>query len=190
VAKASNWVTAIHEAGHVAVCLALGGKCHYVTIVPWRGFLGHAKTATGDYEKQAIISFAGQQAELVFKFNTRHVPCSAARAGTKCSRDLDHADQWIRWMLKSRRAKKLHVPVFEWNVKRRSLVREWRKKMRVTKEEVLPHAVRLTGEARRLVRKHRSYIERLAKLLIEKRTLEESDIPVLESKQKQRRRKK
>jgi integrase len=60
-----------------------------------------------------------------------------------------------------------------------SLVKEWRKAIRVPKSEWKPKFDSLRRKARRLARKHREWIERVAKLLMEKRTLTDKEIPQL-----------
>jgi ATP-dependent Zn protease len=58
-------------------------------------------------------------------------------------------------------------------------IKDWKKCTRVTKAEWQAEFDNHLRKARRLARKRREWIERVAKLLMEKRTLTDEDIPPL-----------
>ena len=58
-------------------------------------------------------------------------------------------------------------------------IKDWKKCTCVTKVEWKPEFDRYVRKARALAKKYREWIERVAKLLVEKRTLTDRDIPPL-----------
>jgi ATP-dependent Zn protease len=79
------------------------------------------------------------------------------------------------------RAEKLGIPASVRQVKPETheARREWRRKMRVTGDEIKPYAKRFKAAARRLVKKYRDYIEKVAALLLDKEDIEGTELPEL-----------
>jgi hypothetical protein len=57
--------------------------------------------------------------------------------------------------------------------------RDWMKAVRVTKSEWKPKFNKYVRKARRVAKKHRAYIEMVARLLTEKSTLTDAEIPLI-----------
>jgi ATP-dependent Zn protease len=174
-------VTAYHEAGHV-LAFAVIGKKHGLkvaevvgdaSIKPKRSTNGRVRPVYGFYwGEEAVIFYAGHAAELEFGLEN---PLWG------WMRDYEMADEAIRNIVRHRRSDKLGIPMFAWQVKpdTHAARKEWRRKMRVTEAEIAPHAKRFKAQARRLVAKHRDYVENVARLLIERETVEGKELPEL-----------
>jgi hypothetical protein len=122
------------------------------------------------WDEDAISAYMGQQGEKEFGFNT-----------LGWDGDDSEADKAIRAKIKHERRERLGLPIAEWYVKPRTYAArlEYRRKLRVTKDEVAPHRKGLLAKAARLVRKHRDYIEEVATILYKKGQLIGEEIPNL-----------
>jgi hypothetical protein len=184
----NDWITAIHEAGHVLGARLAGSEIYEATIVPSKRFHGYVKANTFLYSEEGMVEFLlGHAAELEFGFDSWGEGHDYAQV-EKALKDP------IRWRKSKAWAKandqKETFIVSCWQISPRSrwdaktgqhvsLVKEWRKAVRVSKKEWKPEFGRLRRKARRLARKHRAYIEKVARLLVEKRTLTGKEIPQL-----------
>ena len=199
--KLRLWITAIHEAGH---CLGarLGGRCiTKATIVPGKKFDGCVHSEH-DISKPVVSTYfieewlLGHAAEVEFGFTF----------GIGHDWDYDHVVEMLKAPIKSEKSKAwsertgiwgklgshMHAPYSTWDINPRyryenvkgklvfvDHIKDWLKSVRVTKAEWKPEFDRYVRKARRLARKYRAWIERVAKLLMEKRTLTDNEIPPL-----------
>lgn len=122
------------------------------------------------WDEDAVSAYMGQQGEKEFGFDTMG-----------WDGDDAEADKAIRAKIKHERREKLGLPITEWYVKPRTYAArlEYRRKLRVTNDEVAPHRKRLLAKAARLVKKHRDYIEKVARILYNKGRIGGEEIPNL-----------
>lgn len=65
--KSARWKTALHEAGHAVACIAMGGRCDGVVILPENAGLAATSELLGD--REVFVVAAGPAAEsLVDRF--------------------------------------------------------------------------------------------------------------------------
>ena len=163
--------TAYHEAGHAVIARSLGVGVKLATIKPSKDSAGCVflkyhdalKNEKSNLEKGIIIDFAGPLAELELytdKHNPRHpdrfVPRKEIARGA-------HADRkQIRTAVPrivAQRANDGNLYAFGFDIR--------------------PMRAKLKREAMRLVREHKSAIERVARALIERETLTGADVALL-----------
>jgi hypothetical protein len=195
--KLRLWITAIHEAGH---CLGarLGGRCiAKATIVPGKKFDGCVHSEH-DISKPVVSTYVieewllGHAAEVEFGFT----------GSIGHGWDYDHVVEMLKVPIKSAKStawsertgiwgkvgNHKHAPYSTWDIRPRysyvngkqvNHVKDWLKSVRVTKAEWNPEFDKRVRKARRLAKKYREWIERVAKLLLANRTLTDKDIPPL-----------
>lgn len=173
--------TAYHEAGHVLAYAVAGKKkglkvgqvVSKASIRPKRGTLGRVHPLWGfGWEDEAVILYAGHAAELEFD---RYNPLWGWMG------DYERADEMFKGVIEYQRAEKLGIPQFVHQVEpaTHAARREWKRKLRVKPDEIKPYAKKFEAAARRLVKKHRDYIEKVATLLLDKEVVEGTELPEL-----------
>jgi hypothetical protein len=188
-----DWHTAYHEAGHALGCRLAGVPVVKATIEPKKNWGGHVQhTVLVGFEDGALISLLGRAAEIEFGVpdNFGHdADYAKAEKDIKTSIRMDKCAAWSKrtgiWAtLMGRKTAVTH----RWDVSPRvryeggklvDHVADWKRSVRVKPGEWKAEFDRLRRKARRLARKHRDWIERVAKLLAEKRTLTDKEIPQL-----------
>jgi ATP-dependent Zn protease len=186
--KRHDWITAIHEAGHVLGARLAGSEIYKATIVPSKRFDGCVKANTFSHSEEGMVEFLlGHAAELEFGFAS----WGEGHDYVQVEKALKDPIKWRKseaWAKTNNQKETFIVSGWQINPRSRwdaktgqhvSLVKEWRKAVRVSKKEWKPEFDRMRRKARRLARKHRDWIERVAKLLMEKRTLTDKEIPEL-----------
>jgi hypothetical protein len=165
-----KWITAVHEAGHALGARLAGSEITEATVVPTANYSGQVHTMTFGWEQGITECLLGHAAELEFGYQGDY-----GHGG-----DYDQAQKLLKDLIKYERSETLGIPHFEWDVRPRyayrdgkyvNLLQEWRNKMRVKKSEWKPRFDSYRRRARRLAKKHRAYIEKVALLLVEKSTL-------------------
>jgi hypothetical protein len=151
-------LTAIHEAGHAAVGLYLGGVIKLVSIKPTRSCDGYCRfdmSATLDnappdapvplwfWEHAVIYSLAGKQAEIATDYYKPSLYGDAS--------DMRHAFKIIRDHLRYKGTSE-YGDEYEGVLPYKNGVPQCRKKS-IPKAEVLPHLNRLRARTRRIIRK-------------------------------------
>jgi len=201
--KLRLWITAIHEAGHCLGARLGSRKIKEATIVSSKRFDGCVANKfepSQPYSSKYLIEewLLGHAAEVEFGFT----------GGTGHEYDYKQVVEMLKAPIKSAKSKEWsertgiwgrslnHItnqyeecPVYStWDIRPRysyvngktvNHVKDWRKSVRVTKAEWKPEFDKYVRKARALAKKHRTWIERVAKLLMEKRTLTDEDIPTL-----------
>jgi hypothetical protein len=193
IQKRHDWITAIHEAGHALGCRLAGCPVVKATIEPKRDWDGHVQhTVLVSFEQGALISLVGRAAEVEFSVPDNwgyDADYAHAEKDIKASIRLAKCEAWSKrtgiWSrLNGRKVAVAH----RWDVcprvsyeggKLADHVADWKRSVRVKPGEWKAEFDRLRRKARRLARKRRDWIERIAKLLAEKRTLTDEEIPQL-----------
>lgn len=201
--KLRLWITAIHEAGHCLGARLAGRFITKATIVPSKKFDGcvksepiHYKTYTGAYRIEEWLLGHAAEVEFGFTEGCGH-DYDYEQVAEQLKAPIRHAksEAWAkRTGIYGRYAGngEKHAPYSTWDINPRyryenvkgklvfvDHIKDWLKSVRVTKAEWKPEFDRYVRKARRLARKYRAWIERVAKLLMEKRTLTDKDIPPL-----------
>lgn len=153
----NDWAVAVHEAGHCLGARLAGSQVTLATIEGGRGSDGRIRSTTMQWEKSIIELLLGHAAELEFGIQE-------PRGWGGHFKDYEQAAKRLRDMMK---------------FKRHGVEMYSQKKVRIAKAEWKPAFDRYVRKARRLARKHRGFIERMALLLVTERTLSDSDIPRL-----------
>ena len=194
------WTTAVHEAGHVLGARLGGRRIKSATIVPTKKFLG-CVNSEHDLDKPYVGEYRIEEWLLghaaVVEFDVHEID------GDGHDFDYKQVAEMLKAPIKSAKSKawsertgiwgKLgnhkHAPYSTWDINPRwgytkdgktvNYVKDWQKSVRVTKAEWQPEFDKYVRKARRLARKYRAWIERIARLLMEKRTLTDKDIPRL-----------
>jgi len=184
-----NWVSAIHEGGHVLGARLAGSEIYEATIVPSKSFDGWVKTDTFSHREEGMVeALLGHAAEL--EFGLRY-SWGAEHDYAKVEKTLKERIRWRKskaWAKANDQGETAIIsdseihPRSRWDAKtgrRVNLVNDWRKAVRVSRKEWKLEFDRLRRKARRLARKHRAYIEKVATLLVEKCTVTDEEIPQL-----------
>jgi len=187
-------VAAYHEAGHVLGCRIVGTPAVKATIEPTTKNDGHVlRTKLVTWEDSALISYMGRAAELEFGYKDNHwgsyMDYEDAEKELREDMRLQKCKAWSArtgiWNRLNGRKTTVYTasninPRTRWeNGKPVDMVRDWKKSVRVIKKEIQPTINCLRRKARRLAKKHRDYIEQVAKLLMEHGTLTDEEIPQL-----------
>lgn len=165
-----NWEVSVHETGHILGTRLAGEKIFVATVEP-EGLKteGHCRTTTVGWEDRIIEYLLGHAAELEFGIDNDGYDHDYRQAVKLLKDHLKIRKHGIKDALKSSR----------WQFPSHYLWREHQRKLRMTKGEWKAKFDRLRRKARRLARKHRDWIERVAALLVERRTLTDKEIPPL-----------
>lgn len=161
---------AYHETGHILGTRLAGEKVIVATIEP-EGLKteGHCRTTTVGWEDQIIEYLLGHAAELEFGIDTDGHDHDYRQAVKLLKDHLKIRKHGIKYALKTSR----------WQFPLHYLWREHQRKLRMTKGEWKPEFDKMVRKARRLAHKHRDWIERVAKMLADGRTLTDEEIPQL-----------
>ncbi|HEV2173984.1 MAG TPA: hypothetical protein VGR71_10470 [Nitrospira sp.] len=192
------WMTAVHEAGHCLGARLGNRRITKATIEPSKKFDGCVHSEH-DISKPVFSTYVieewllGHAAEVEFGFT----------GGIGHDWDYDHVVEMLKAPIKSAKSKAWsertgiwgkvgkhkHAPYSTWDINPRwgygtdgktvNYVKDWRKSVRVTKPEWKPEFDKYVRKARRLAKKYRAWIECVANLLLEKRTLSDKNIPRL-----------
>ena len=203
--KLRLWTTAIHEAGHCLGARLGGRRVKKATIVPSKKFEGCVKSEhdpnkpyheTSGYRIEEWL--LGHAAVVEFDiddidgnghdFDYKQV-AEMLKAPIKSEKSKAWSERTGIW---GKMGNHKHAPYSTWDINPRyryenvngklvfvDHIKDWLKSVRVTKAEWKPEFDKLVRKARRLAKRYRAWIERVAKLLMEKRTLTEEDIPPL-----------
>jgi hypothetical protein len=194
-------MTAIHEAGHVLGCRLGGYPVTTATVQPTKTTLGRVSSSRLKGWDDAIIeALLGHAAELEFGFQKSY----------GYETDYRHAEAELKELLRIQKSKAwsqktgLRGTTFNhlskqtescniythWDVPdggcrdaKGSFVSyhaDWKKAVRISKSEWKSVFDGYVRKARRLAKKHRTYIETVANLLMEKQKLTDAEIPQLE----------
>jgi ATP-dependent Zn protease len=95
--------------------------------------------------------------------------------------DYERADEMFKGVIQYQRAEKFGIPQFVHQVEPATHAArcEWKRKLRVKLDEIKPYAKKFNAAARRLVKKHRGYIEKVAALLLSNETINGTELPEL-----------
>lgn len=174
-------VTAYHEAGHVAAYAEVAEK-HGMTVAQVvgeasilgnRGSRGRVRPIFGfTFDEEPTILYAGWAAMSEFDLVD---PLNGWEG------DFEKADEMIRMRICFDRHKEMGIPLFVRQVEPDTHIarKEWRKQMKVAVKELQPHQKKFKAAARKLVHRHRAYIEKVAQLLLERKTVQGSELPEL-----------
>jgi hypothetical protein len=171
VASDYEWSVAVHEAGHCLGFRVARQPIDRATIEPTARYEGNVRPAPGilGWDKEIVVDLLGHQAELEFGVGT----CGHYK-------DEQHAVSQIKSMLKiEKHGLDAACKTARWQFGSYQLWREHQKMLRLTKAEWQTVLNRYRRHARRLAKKHRAWIEQVAKLLIKKRTLTDKEISQL-----------
>jgi hypothetical protein len=165
-----DWEIAIHEAGHCLGSRLAKSAIRVATIEP--GGLkteGHIRSTTFGWEENITEYLLGHAAELEFGIdNDGH------------DYDYSQAVKDLKDMIKvGKHGVEAACKTSRWQFPSHALWREHQRKLRLPKEEWKPEFDKRVRKARRLAKKYRAWIERVANLLVEKRTLTDKEIPRL-----------
>jgi ATP-dependent Zn protease len=194
--------TAYHEAGHCLGFRFFGIPIEKATIVPSHRYAGCVTAPDITlWEHQAVIDLLGHAAELEFGFADSYRLFNYTE-------DYAHALENIKRPMKYKRSdewalvhgyvhKEIDYYEFEgkqeirhekgqpkfiygrYDFRLTSDYRSWMKATRLRKEDWKPSYDRIRRKARRLAKKHRAYIEKVATLLMDHSTLTDDMIPQL-----------
>jgi len=150
--------TAIHEAGHAVIGRVLGMKCGYTTIVADDDSAGHAITedhwsTVGDWHKRD--KYRGRHEIRMIVRGWIITLMAGAEAEAEILGFCEGGDGEDRYQIKQ----------LVWSSDADLLDDKWAR-----------YEPRMRRQTRRLIRKHRDKIERVACALIERKTLEEKEI--------------
>lgn len=189
------WKVAVHEAGHCLGNRLAGTAITSATIIPTSRWCDGSVTSKEwmKREDDVISSLLGHAAELEFGFDGftfGHLP------------DYEHAANRLKATVKWRKSDDWALAHgYVENGKPRFLFhridfmtrprggagggsasvdyKSWRGATRVTKKEWKPEFNRMRQRARRVAKKHHAYIEHVANLLMEHKTLTDDMVPQL-----------
>jgi len=205
--QAQKFITAIHEAGHVLGERLMGSKIKEATILPSYRYLGQVKPEFDlkvcfDWKGTIIRLLLGRAAELEFGYRSQYGHGSDYAKVEKMMKEKVKYEKSKAWSKKTgvRDTMLNHVtkktePCDIWFAHQVvagyydakgnyvSYRKEWMKAVRVMKSEWRPEFNKYVRKARRVARKHRAYIEMVARLLTEKGTLTDPEIPLIEDVQ-------
>jgi hypothetical protein len=197
------WCTAVHEAGHCLGARLGGRKIKEATIVPSKKFEGcvsHEIDIHQPYptEYQMEEWLLGHAAEVEFGFTggigheyDYEQAAELLKAPIKRAKSLawsERTDIWGSTLNHITNEYEEHPVYSTWDIRPRysyvngktvNHVKDWQKSVRVTKAEWQPEFDKYVRKARRLAKKYRAWMERVAKLLLEKRTLTDREVPPL-----------
>jgi hypothetical protein len=206
--QAQKVITAIHEAGHVLGERLMGSKIKEATILPTRCFNGQVTPEIGlqnyryDHEGTIICLLLGHATELEFGYRSEYGHGSDYARVEKMLKEDIKGKKSKTWSQKTGVRGKMfnHVtkktePCDIWFAHQVvggyydakgnyvSYRKEWMKAVRVMRSEWRPEFNKFVRKARRVARKQRAYIEMVARLLTEKGTLTDAEIPSIEDVQ-------
>jgi ATP-dependent Zn protease len=144
-----------------------------VTIRPSRSTRGKVRPIFGfTFDEEPTILYAGYAAMKEFGLED---PLYGWEG------DFEKADEMIRCKIRYERHKRLGIPLFVDQVKPATHMarKEWHKKVKVATKELQPCQKKFEAAARKLVHRHRAYIEKVAQLLLERETVQGSELPEL-----------
>ena len=198
------WAIAVHEAGHCLGARLGGRRINKATIVPSKRFEGCVHSEhdpdkqyheTSGYRIEEWL--LGRAAEVEFGLNSDghdydyEQVIEMLKAPIKSAKSKAWSERTGIWgsSLNHITNEYEEHPVYStWDIRPRysyvnsktvNHVKDWQKSVRVTKAEWQPEFDKYVRKARRLAKKYRAWIERVAKLLLEKRTLTDKEIPPL-----------
>jgi hypothetical protein len=186
------WSTAVHEAGHVLGVRLAGAKIHEATIIGkgryeghvlhygWRvgdfRFIAPAKNSydSCDYDDYIMMIMLGELAELELGF-----------PGNTSDSDYNKITKWLKHGIRIKKSRKwcrdhgINSVITSYKQLEPQHVSSWRRAARVPFLEFATEWIRLADKARPLAKKYRWFIERVARLLVEKKTITDEEIPQL-----------
>lgn len=159
--------TSVHEAGHCLGARLAKSEITIATIEP-DGVKseGHIRSTTLRWEDSITELLLGHAAEREFGFD-----------GKGHGSDYERAEKELKEMMKHRKHGDATLRTARWQFSSDALWRRHLMRLRMTRKEWKPEYDKRVRKARRLAKKYRAWIEHVAKLLLEKRTLTDKDIP-------------
>lgn len=185
--KLRLWITAVHEAGHCLGARLAKSEITEATIIPkgsgMRASEGHIRSTTIAWEDAITEFLLGHAAEVEFGYPYGIGHGSDYERAEKELKDMLKRPKRQVWNRANGYKEEDRTPILgaRWEFRTNAMWQDWKKTTRLTNAEWKPEFDKRVRRARRLAKKYRAWIEQVAKLLMEKRTLTNEQIPQLEA---------